>query len=230
VSNIHHVGHVVRDIGAAISLYRRMGFVVPPPSFPALPLRPGEPAHAFGAGNTHLSFNRSFVELVTVVDVHTTGDALADATPVPLQAPAEALDQLRESIAQTAARISTALARFEGLPSLIGHSAHPNGAVQLVESVLCLPDVDLRGYERRYSTYLQRPAHINGPLRIFDLDTSEIMIVPARRLRQSCPAKSLPACQPLSPTALLYMILRVPETCLNGPNSPCGPCHRAAST
>jgi catechol 2,3-dioxygenase-like lactoylglutathione lyase family enzyme len=228
VSNIHHVGHVVRDIGAAISLYRRMGFVVPPPSFPALPLRPGEPAHAFGAGNTHLSFNRSFVELVTVVDVHTTGDALADATPVPLQAPAEALDQLRESIAQTAARISTALARFEGLhilvfgtadvdatvarleaegvahgavnrvlrpgeggtkqvsigyveidsdsgrspegrlalaedgptdsPSLIGHSAHPNGAVQLVESVLCLPDVDLRGYERRYSSYLQRPA------------------------------------------------------------------------
>jgi hypothetical protein len=59
VGRLHHVGHVVRDIEAAIALYRRMGFVVPPPSFPALARRAGEPLRAFGAGNTHVSFRRS---------------------------------------------------------------------------------------------------------------------------------------------------------------------------
>lgn len=66
VSHLHHVGHVVRNIESAIALYRRMGFVVPPPSFPALAPRPGEPVRAFGAGNTHVSLRNSFVELVTV--------------------------------------------------------------------------------------------------------------------------------------------------------------------
>ena len=57
VSGIQHVGHVVHDIEAAIALYRRMGFVVPPPSFPALVLHPGEPLRVlFGAGNTHIYF------------------------------------------------------------------------------------------------------------------------------------------------------------------------------
>jgi catechol 2,3-dioxygenase-like lactoylglutathione lyase family enzyme len=135
VRHIHHVGHVVRDIGTAISLYRRMGFVVPPPSFPALPLRPGEPAQAFGAGNTDVSFSRGFVELVTVVDDdHTTSDVLADATLVPLQAPAETLDQLRESIAQTAARISTALARFEGLHILVFGTTDVEATVARLEA------------------------------------------------------------------------------------------------
>ena len=36
VCHLHHVGQVVRDIDVAIGRYRRMGFVVPPPSFPAL--------------------------------------------------------------------------------------------------------------------------------------------------------------------------------------------------
>ena len=74
VSHLHHVGHVVRDIGPAIALYRRMGFVVPPPSFPALAPGPGQAVRAFGVGNTHLSFRNSFVELVTVIgDVHGGG-------------------------------------------------------------------------------------------------------------------------------------------------------------
>src|SRR4029453_4538593 len=51
ISHIHHVGHVVRDIDGAIALYRRMGFVVRPPSFPALPSRPGEPARLRGGKN-----------------------------------------------------------------------------------------------------------------------------------------------------------------------------------
>ena len=46
---------------------------------------------------------------------------------------------------------------------------HPNGAVELVESVLCVPDVNLDDYECRYARYLQRPALSDGQLRIFDL-------------------------------------------------------------
>ena len=47
VDQLHHVGHVVGDIDAAIALYRRMGFVLPPPAFPALPPQPGRrPAHS----------------------------------------------------------------------------------------------------------------------------------------------------------------------------------------
>jgi catechol 2,3-dioxygenase-like lactoylglutathione lyase family enzyme len=76
VSHLHHIGHVVRDIDAAIRLYRRMGFVVPPPSFPALGPRSGERPRAFGVGNTHVTFGHSFVELVTVADDRHGGPAL----------------------------------------------------------------------------------------------------------------------------------------------------------
>jgi hypothetical protein len=79
---------VVHDIEAAIALYRRMGFVVPPPSFPALAPHPGEPLHAFGTGNTHINFRRTFVELVTVANDRQV--VCPDAALVPLQAPAEA--------------------------------------------------------------------------------------------------------------------------------------------
>jgi hypothetical protein len=229
VSHLHHVGHVVRNIDSAITLYRRMGFVVPPPSFPALAPRPGEPVRAFGAGNTHVSFGKSFVELVTVIDNQRDGGAGADATLVPLQAPHEVLERVTHEIAQTASRISQALDRFEGLHILVFGTAdadatvarleadgvahgpvtrvqrpvgtganaqqisigfveidnapglspegrlalaedgpvnatplaardHPNGAVELVESVLCVPDDALLGYQRRYARYLQRPA------------------------------------------------------------------------
>ena len=119
VSHLHHVGHVVRDIESAIALYRRMGFVVPPPSFPALAPRPGEPVRAFGVGNTHVSLRNNFVELVTVIDDQQGGGVESDATLVPLQAPPEVLERLTDDIAQAARRISQALDRFEGLHILV---------------------------------------------------------------------------------------------------------------
>src|SRR5664279_4141832 len=67
VRRLHHVGHLVRDIAAALTLYRRMGFRLAPPAFPALPPAPGRPPQAFGAGNTHVEFRQNFVEIVTVV-------------------------------------------------------------------------------------------------------------------------------------------------------------------
>ena len=55
VSGIQHVGHVVRDIETAIALYQRMGFLVPPPSFPALAPHPGKPLRAFGTATRTLA-------------------------------------------------------------------------------------------------------------------------------------------------------------------------------
>jgi Glyoxalase-like domain len=264
VSDINHVGHVVRHIETALNLYRRMGFVMPWPSFPALAPYPGAPVRAFGAGNTHISFRHSFVELVTVVDDRRGGVVGADATLVPLQAPPDALDRLTDSITQTATRLATALDRFEGLhilvfgtvnvdatvtrlatqgvmhgpvnrlqrpagsggdpkPVSIGYVEidsepglspegrlalvedgpadstlatehnHPNGAVELVESLLCVPDVDLADYERRYGRYLQRPARSEGPLRVFDLDHSRVMIIPRSALETVLPGAAPPA-------------------------------------
>ena len=263
VSHLHHVGHVVRNIESAIALYHRMGFSVPPPSFPALAPRPGGPVRAFGVGNTHVSFSNSFVELVTVVDDHRGGVVGADATLVPLQAPHEVLERLTEYIVQTARRISQAVDRFEGLHILVFGTAdaeataarlaadgvvhgpvtrvqrpveteaqpkqvsigfaeidsqpglspegrlaiaedgpmnaatpaapnHSNGTVELVESVLCVPDDALSDYERRYSRYLQRLARGDGPLRIFDLDNSSVMIVPNSALGSVLPGEAPP--------------------------------------
>jgi hypothetical protein len=76
VRGLHHVGHVVHDIDAAIGLHRRLGFAVPPPEYPALAPAGGGPLRALGAGNTRIRFRHGFVELVTVV-------ADGDRTPVP---------------------------------------------------------------------------------------------------------------------------------------------------
>jgi hypothetical protein len=177
------------------------------------------------------------------------------------------LDRLREKIVQTADRLSTALARFEGLHILVlgttdveatlarltaagviaggvnrvtrpvgtGSDAkqvsigfveidsqpglspegrlalaedgpadssaptageeHPNGAVELVESVLCVPDTDLDDYECRYARYLQRPALSDGQLRIFDLGRSTVVIVAYSALGAVLPGE-VPAALP----------------------------------
>jgi catechol 2,3-dioxygenase-like lactoylglutathione lyase family enzyme len=265
VSGIQHVGHVVRDIEAAIALYRRMGFLVPPPSFPALAPHPGEPLRAFGTGNTHISFRRTFVELVTAVDDRRGRAVGADANLVPLQAPADVFDRLTESITHTATRMSEALARFEGLHILVfgtanadasiarlaaegvahgavnrlqrpalageatkpvsigyveidsdpglspegrlalaedgpadsgplmGRQSHPNGAIELIESVLCVPDADLEDYVRRYARYLQRPGRSDRPLHVFDLGSSRVLIVPDSALGSVLPGEVPPA-------------------------------------
>jgi Glyoxalase-like domain len=69
---------------------------------------------------------------------------------------------------------------------------HPNGSVELVESVLCVPDDALSDYERRYSRYLQRLARGDGSLRIFDLDNSTVMIVPNSALGSVLPGEVPP--------------------------------------
>src|SRR4029453_14479792 len=65
-----------------------------------------------------------------------------------------------------------------GKPPIMGNQSHPNGAIELVESVLCVPDKQVADYEQRYARYVQRPARSDGPLRIFDLGEARGMIVP----------------------------------------------------
>jgi catechol 2,3-dioxygenase-like lactoylglutathione lyase family enzyme len=246
---LHHVGHVVRDIGAAITLYRRMGFVLPPASFPALAPAPGMQPRAFGAGNTHVALGRNFVELVAIADAPPEGSTL-----VPLDAPPTALERLAAGITATAARLAAALARFEGLhilvlgtqdadaaaarltaagvrhdgvqrlhrPSASGGAPvsigfleldpdapegrlalaedlpdgerpeHPNGAVELVDAVLCVPDAELPGHLRRYERYLDRSAEGDGPVRTFELDGGRITVAAASGLDDVLPGERPP--------------------------------------
>jgi hypothetical protein len=250
IGNLHHVGHVVRDIGAAITLYRRMGFVLPPASFPALPPAPGEPLRAFGAGNSHVTLGRNFVELVAIADVPPEG-----STIVPLDAPPAALERLTAGITATSARLSAALARFEGLHILVFQTAdadaaaarlsgegvphdgvqrlhrpaahggtpvpigfleldpaapegrlalaedladgdppeHPNGAVDLVELVLAVPDAELASHVRRYERYLAGRAEGDSLVRTFELDAGRVTLVASSDLDGVLPGERPPA-------------------------------------
>jgi catechol 2,3-dioxygenase-like lactoylglutathione lyase family enzyme len=125
IIRLHHVGHVVRDMPAALGLYRRLGFAVPAPSYPAMPPREGAEPEPFGAANTHADFSRDFLELATVVQAHghAGGRVPADARLVPLQAPPDVLPTLLERINATSANLAECLERFEGLHILMFSSS-----------------------------------------------------------------------------------------------------------
>lgn len=115
ITSLHHVGHVVRDIAQAMTLYRRLGFALPPPSCPALSPSEGVVPEPFGAANTHADFPSDFLELVTPV----AASVPADAKLVPLQAPPDVLPVLLERITATTAGLAAHLDRFEGLHILM---------------------------------------------------------------------------------------------------------------
>ncbi|AXB41203.1 VOC family protein [Amycolatopsis albispora] len=117
---LHHVGHVVRDMSAALELYRRLGFVVHAPAYPAMAPREGAAPEPFGAANTHADFPRDFLELATVVDA---GVVPPGARLVPLEAPPEVLPSLLERVNATSANLADCLGRFEGLHILMFSSA-----------------------------------------------------------------------------------------------------------
>ena len=56
-------------------------------------------------------------------------------------------------------------------------ASHPNGAIDLVDTVLCAAAADLPDVEARYRYYLDRPARSDGPTRVFDLDGARVTIV-----------------------------------------------------
>lgn len=73
---------------------------------------------------------------------------------------------------------------------------HPNGAVDLVESILCMPDAEIETFVKRYQRYLGRVARRDGATHIFDLQRSCVRLVPTSRLGDILPsetAQALPA-------------------------------------
>src|SRR5215213_7240749 len=263
ISHLHHVGIVVKDMEEALALYRRLGFVLPPPTYPLMPPREGEPPAPNGAANTRATLRRNFIELVTVVT--DTSDIPNDASLTPIRVPADALPRVRAAIEDTIAVLRACLARFQGMhilvfeaPALdavasrldasgIGHGAvqmvqletdmdagrstvpvrsmeiagagvpegrlavaeppppdvlrtqhvdHPNGALDLVEAMLCVEGADVEVVARRYETYTGRSTRRNGPMRVIDLDGATVTIVPGSDLESVLPgerASGLPA-------------------------------------
>ncbi len=271
IGHLHHVGHVVSDMAEALALYRRLGFVLPPPSYPTMTPHEGAAPEPFGAANTHADFPRSFIELATYVKEGDAGRIPSDAKLVPLQAPANMQPMLLERIGAASANLAVWLDRFEGLHILmfsspdidaaatrlseagVGHGGvntvqrpvetetgtrmepiryleidsddpgtrpgtvaegrtgvvanldpqtqnarhldHPNGAVDLVEVVICVAGADLTAVQTRYENYLGRPARTAGPTRIFDLDSAALTLVPDSDLATLLPGEE-PAALP----------------------------------
>ncbi|HET9919171.1 MAG TPA: VOC family protein [Ktedonobacteraceae bacterium] len=70
---------------------------------------------------------------------------------------------------------------------------HPNGAVDLVESILCTPDAEIEAYVERYQRYLGRVARREGAEHVFDLGQSRVRLVPASWLGEILPGETAPA-------------------------------------
>lgn len=116
IGGLHHVGLIVRDMEEALELYTRLGFRLPPPAYPMLPLRAGEPPKPFGVANTHVTFADNFVELVTIVDDrHPPRGARFVSLPIP----PEVLPRVRETVQRTVATLSASFVRFQGLHILV---------------------------------------------------------------------------------------------------------------
>ncbi|MGV9313618.1 VOC family protein [Streptomyces sp. NPDC003691] len=116
---IHHVGHIVENMAQAIGLYERLGFVLPPPSCPAVSRREGAAPESFGAANTHADFPNSFLELATRVKEGDAEGLPPDTHLVPLEAPAEVLPLLMERIGAAGAGLAAFLDRFQGVHILM---------------------------------------------------------------------------------------------------------------
>lgn len=118
ITGLHHVGLLVHDMGAAIGTFRRLGFHVGPPAYPALPRTPGAVPEPIGAGNTHADFARNFIELLALAPEQRER-LPADARLVPLRIPDDRLEATRTAMRRTVAGLADRLDRAEGAHILI---------------------------------------------------------------------------------------------------------------
>lgn len=71
-------------------------------------------------------------------------------------------------------------------------TSHPNGAVDLVDYVLCVAADELAAFERRYAKYLGREARDAGPARTFDVGTFRVTLVAEGDLDALLPGERAP--------------------------------------
>ncbi len=120
IRHIHHVGHVVSDMSAALEIYKKLGFVYLTPSYPLMAEKEGEEPKPLGVANTHIVFLRNFVEIATVVK---GGAAFPEnAKMVPIEVPSAALPLVLKNIKRTVDTVSNCLERFEGTHILCFYS------------------------------------------------------------------------------------------------------------
>jgi hypothetical protein len=70
------------------------------------------------------------------------------------------------------------------------YQRHPNGAVELTETILAV--ADLTHHERLYTSILGRPAVRQGPARVFQLDVGRFVLVEGSKLDALLPGQSAP--------------------------------------
>lgn len=124
INGLHHVGHIVRDLGEATETYRQLGFAVGTPAYPVLQGLSGGAAEPVGVANAHVYFPGDFVELVAVVDA---GRMPGAARPIPLRVPDDKLAGLAAAVRATAANIVAFLDRFQGVHIVIADTSDIDG-------------------------------------------------------------------------------------------------------
>ncbi|WP_205327204.1 VOC family protein [Glycomyces sp. YM15] len=118
ITDLHHVGLVVRDMNAAITAFTRFGFHIGAPAYPALPSARGAAPEPVGAGNTHADFPRSFIELLAFAPERRE-HLPAGSRLVPLHVPEEQLAVTRTAIRHTIAGLAARLDISEGAHILV---------------------------------------------------------------------------------------------------------------
>lgn len=70
---------------------------------------------------------------------------------------------------------------------------HPNGAIELVEVILCVTDQEIDNFINRYQQYLGRAVQGDGVTRFIDLESARITIVSESQLSNLFPGEVAPA-------------------------------------
>ena len=75
-------------------------------------------------------------------------------------------------------------------PEEVHPQLHPNGAVDLVESILCVADLELEAFVTRYTRYLGREARRANSGWTFELEHSRLTLLPASALGTWLPGET----------------------------------------